>query len=135
MMRADAGSENLWTHNARIPYALCLVEHGRLEEAQRILDRVEPVVKKVHPDSTTLNVVRMRATLAVAQGRLHARKGRWSKADSLLTKGYRSWRTETHRRTPLAQRALRHLAAVHERSDQPVTASYRDSLVAVEGSF
>lgn len=136
MMRNYAGPDNLWTHNVRLPYALCLVEHGRFKEAEHILDRVKPVIEGTNPDSTTLSIPRMRATLAVARGRLYARRSRWSQADSLLTRGYKLWRTETDRRAPLAQRALRHLATVHERSNQPtIAASYRDSLVAGMDSF
>jgi len=130
MMEADAGPENLWTHFTRIPYALCLIHEEENNRAEALLDRVEPVVKETHPDSTTLGLSRMKAEIAIGRGEIQARRENWAVAESLLTDGYRRYRQEGSVRAPLNQRALRSLVNVHERSGQAKrAAAYEDSLV------
>jgi len=129
MMEADAGPENLWTHFTRIPYALCLIHEGQLDRADALLDRVEPVVKNTHPDSTTLGLSRMTAEIAIGRGEIQAHRENWAAAESLLTDGYRRFRTEGSVYAPLAQRALRSLVNVHERAGRAErAAAYEDSL-------
>jgi serine/threonine-protein kinase len=132
MMRTVTGPNHLWTHFTRIPYALCLAGKGRLDEAERLLDRLEPVVERTNPDSTSLSVNRMKSEIAVARGEIHLQREQWKQAEDRLQEGYRSQRQQTSRSAPLTQRALESLITVYERSGRSQQAeNYSDSLTAM----
>jgi tetratricopeptide (TPR) repeat protein len=130
-MRAAArGSTHVQTHSARVRYALCLVERGRLDLAARMLRDGEVAFRKTPPDSTTVDLARTRAILLVGKGRLHAERAHLDSARTFLRQGYRLRRRQAGLRAPLPQRALRALAEVAQRAGQPGrAATYRDSLL------
>lgn len=124
------GRNHIWTHNTRVRYALCLVEHGRLLEAERLLRNGEEALRRTPRDSTTVDMTHMRSILFIGKGRLSAERGQWTEAESYLDRGYRLRRQQVGLRAPLSQRALRSLVDVHRRSGQPAKAAmYQDSLM------
>ncbi len=128
------GEDHIWTHNARLYHALCLVERGQLEKAEKRFERGETVVQSTPADSTTVDLHRMKAVLHVGKGRLYAEWNQWEAAVRHLKRGYRYRRQQVGLRAPLCQRALRALAEVHEAAGRPRKAStYRDSLMTRQG--
>lgn len=124
------GTDHVWTHDARLQYALCLVERNELATAARLLRDGEQVLQRTTKDSTTVDLRRMRAVWHVGKGRLHAERAEWDPALRHLQRGYRYRRQQVGLRAPLSQRALRALAAAYEASGQPDSANvYRDSLM------
>jgi serine/threonine-protein kinase len=131
LRREARGPDHLWTHSTRVRWALCLAETGRLDQAERMLRETGRALQQTQSDSTVVDVRRMRAVQAVAEGRLYGRRGEWRRAIQRLQRGYRLRRRQIGLRAPLTQRALRHLAAAHEAVDQTDRArAYRDSLMA-----
>jgi tetratricopeptide (TPR) repeat protein len=125
------GNSHLWTHDARARLALCLVEHGRLIRAEQMLGAAAEVLRRTPADSTTINLRRLEAIVAVGTGRLQAERRNWSEAADHLEEGYRLRRRQAGLRAPLSQRALRALVQVHEATEKPrQAAAYRDSLLA-----
>jgi serine/threonine-protein kinase len=125
------GNSHLWTHDARARLALCLVEHGRLIRAEQMLGAAAEVLRRTPADSTTINLRRLEAIVAVGTGRLQAERRNWSEAADHLEEGYRLRRRQAGLRAPLSQRALRALVQVHEATERPrQAAAYRDSLLA-----
>jgi tetratricopeptide (TPR) repeat protein len=131
-LRGEArGPDHIWTHSTRVRWALCLIEVDRLGQAERMLEATRTALKEAHPDSTIVNVRRMRAIQAVAEGRLSGERGEWRRAIRRLKRGYTLRRRQIGLRAPLTQRALRHLAAAHAAVGQSArAAAYRDSLLA-----
>ena len=130
LRREARGPDHIWTHSTRVRWALCLVEVDRLGRAERMLEKTRTALEQVHPDSTIVNVRRMQAIQAVAEGRLSGERGEWRQAIRRLKRGYTLRRRQTGLRAPLTQRALRHLAAAHTAVGQPArAAAYRDSLL------
>jgi serine/threonine-protein kinase len=130
MRETQRGPDHVQTHSSRVRYALCLVERGRLAQAQRLLRGGEAALQHTPPDSTTVDVTRMRAILFVGKGRLHAELREWDAAQSFLKRGYRLRRQQVGLRAPLSQRALRALAEVSRKAGRPErAAAYRDSLM------
>jgi serine/threonine-protein kinase len=130
LQRRIRGPDHIRTHDSRVRYALCLVEQGRLDSAEVMIQTGRQVLRQTAADSTTVDLRRMEAILLVGAGRLRAERGEWAKADSLLRRGYRIRRRQAGLRAPLSQRALRALAAVADASGRPDrAAAYRDSLM------
>jgi tetratricopeptide (TPR) repeat protein len=136
MMSTATGPEHLWTHFTRLPYALHLAGTGRLEAAERLLDRAAPVVARTDPDSTSLSLNRMRAEIALARGTVALQRRQWERAESHLEAGYRRHRGQTGVAAPLTQRALRSLVAVYEQTGRgPRADALRDSLTRPRDHF
>ena len=124
------GEQHIWTHNTRVRYALCLVEHGQYATADRLLQNGELALGSTPADSTTVDLDRMKAVLLVGRGRLSAEREDWAWAETYLERGYRIRRQQMGIRAPLNQRALRALARVHDEIGEPKrAAAYRDSLM------
>jgi len=131
MRTAARGSTHVQAHSARIRYALCLVERGRLDRAEQMLRRGAEGLREAPPESTTVDLKRARAIVLVGKGRLHAERGALDSARTFLRRGYRLWRQRAGLRAPLSQRALRALADVAQQAGHPDRAAvYRDSLMA-----
>ena len=127
------GEQHIWTHNTQVRYALCLVEHGQLAMADRLLQNGELALGSTPADSTTVNLDRMKAILLVGRGRLSSERQEWQWAETYLERGYRIRRQQMGLRAPLNQRALRALADVHEALGKlEQAAAYRDSLIVRE---
>ncbi len=130
MRREERGADHLWTHSTGLRYALCLLDADRTEDARGLLRAAEEALQHTHSDSTTLDLTRMKALLAVGNGMLHAEEERWEVAASYLSRGFALRRDQMGLRAPLSQRALRHLVEVYERAGQSARAAmYRDSLL------
>ena len=130
LRRRARGAAHVRTHSTRARYALCLVETGRLKTAELMLRGGRTALRRTTPDSTTVDLQRMRAILNVAEGRLHAERDEWTAAASHLERGYRARRRQAGLRAPLTQRALRALAAATDAAGRPErAAAYRDSLM------
>ncbi len=131
MRETERGPDHIQTHNSRVQYALCLVEHNRLGMAETMLREGENALQRTPDDSTTVDLSDMKAILFVGKGRLYAEQNEWERAQSFLDRGYRLRRKQAGLRAPLSQRALRALAEVHEKIGQSERAeAYRDSLMA-----
>jgi tetratricopeptide (TPR) repeat protein len=130
-MRVEArGKNHIQTHNSQVRYALCLVERGRLEQAERLLREAETALRRTPADSTTVDMTRMEAILFVGKGMLYAEQQDWESARASLRRGYRLRRQQVGIRAPLSQRALRALAEVYQKTEAPRrAAAYRDSLM------
>ncbi len=131
MQREERGDDHLLTQNARARHALCLVERGRLAEAEEKLQRVEAALQQAHSDSTTLDLSHLEAILSVGKGRLHAHQEEWDQAATSLTRAFELRREQMGLRAPLTQRALRSLVVVHRQGGRSSRAeAYRDLLLA-----
>jgi serine/threonine-protein kinase len=131
MRDAEQAPDHIQTHNSRVQYALCLVEHNRLGMAETMLRKGENTLQRTPPDSTTVDLSHMKAILLVGKGRLYAEQNEWERAQSFLDRGYRLRRRQAGLRAPLSQRALRALAEVYEKAGQSEqAAAHRDSLMA-----
>jgi tetratricopeptide (TPR) repeat protein len=124
------GPDHIRTHDANVQHALCLVERGQLARAERLLRAGAAAMRRVAPDSTTVDLGDMKTTVLVGEGRLHAERREWTEARAALERAYRRQRREAGLRAPLTQRALRSLVAVLEQTGASTEgARYRDSLM------
>ena len=124
------GDDHIQTHNSQVRYALCLIDRGRLDEAERLLRQAEGALRRTPADSTTVDMTRMEAILFVGKGTLYAERQDWRSARACLRRGYRLRRQQVGIRAPLSQRALRALAEVYQKTEDPRrAAAYRDSLM------
>ena len=130
LRRKSWGDDHIRTHDTNLQYGLCLIEHQRLVEAENLLREARAALERTPPDSTTVDLARMRAVHSVGWGRLFAERAVYDSAAKHLRRGYRMRREQVGLRAPLTQRALRALVQVYARAGRTETAdAYRDSLL------